>query len=254
VCAFASCLRNFYGRIYATTLFNENKKKQQKTKTKQLNWAGYTGVDGGWGALALHQSPHSWAVTLKMAVMLFPAVNMLSVFPLLAVTLGDALSSALFVAPTAVPVVTSDASASIDVDVDVDVDVGVASSHASSSTAVTSSWPLLNRLHLSRPQVKTLTRMLACVPPLIGSAFLGDVSVIFTVTGLLAIPLQLLIPCGFQLLSIAYCDKRWGADSSITPYSMGVLSSLPVVRAATVISVALFALTAIVTVKPDFFA
>jgi len=52
-----------------------------------LNWEHYSGVTGGWGG-----GPTTWWATLiKLAIIFFPVMNVLSSYPLVAVTLGDNL-------------------------------------------------------------------------------------------------------------------------------------------------------------------
>lgn len=53
-----------------------------------LNWSGYTGIDGGWG---VGQSTAAWSAIIKLFIMLFPVLNMISVFPLVAISLADNL-------------------------------------------------------------------------------------------------------------------------------------------------------------------
>eukprot|EP01114_Cavostelium_apophysatum_P016316 TRINITY_DN4610_c0_g1_i1.p1 TRINITY_DN4610_c0_g1~~TRINITY_DN4610_c0_g1_i1.p1 ORF type:complete len:496 (+),score=54.06 TRINITY_DN4610_c0_g1_i1:130-1617(+) len=50
-----------------------------------LNWTNYSGLGGGWGA---GERPW-WAVMIQLLVMVFPILDMLSVFPLVAITLGN---------------------------------------------------------------------------------------------------------------------------------------------------------------------
>eukprot|EP01128_Nolandella_sp_AFSM9_P004971 TRINITY_DN2349_c0_g2_i1.p1 TRINITY_DN2349_c0_g2~~TRINITY_DN2349_c0_g2_i1.p1 ORF type:complete len:495 (+),score=56.13 TRINITY_DN2349_c0_g2_i1:108-1487(+) len=54
-----------------------------------LNWSTYTGVDGGWGGPIEARAP--WSVAIQVWVMLFPIFDMLSIFPLVAVVLGNNL-------------------------------------------------------------------------------------------------------------------------------------------------------------------
>jgi amino acid permease len=54
-----------------------------------LNWQSYTGHLGGWGG-PFYTRPW-WAVVVQLLVMLFPIFDMMSVFPLVAVSLGDNL-------------------------------------------------------------------------------------------------------------------------------------------------------------------
>jgi len=51
-----------------------------------LNWSTYTGQAGGWGP-----TDHRpwWAAMIQLLVMVFPIFDMLSVFPLVAITLGN---------------------------------------------------------------------------------------------------------------------------------------------------------------------
>jgi len=54
-----------------------------------LNWKDYTGREGGWGG-SDHDRPF-YAIIVQLFVMLFPVFDMLSVFPLVAITLGNNL-------------------------------------------------------------------------------------------------------------------------------------------------------------------
>lgn len=56
-----------------------------------LNWQHYTGLAGGWGA----GSETWWAVVIKLFIMAFPALNMISVFPLLVITLAGNLETSM---------------------------------------------------------------------------------------------------------------------------------------------------------------
>eukprot|EP00727_Mastigamoeba_balamuthi_P012013 m51a1_g7434 hypothetical protein (486) ;mRNA; r:51912-53707 len=56
-----------------------------------LNWAGYTGRDGGWG-----EGPaHWWATAIQLAIVLFPVIDLTNVYPLVAITLSGNLAVAL---------------------------------------------------------------------------------------------------------------------------------------------------------------
>jgi len=58
-----------------------------------LNWQEYTGRGGGWGGST---SDRPWyAIMVQLFVMLFPVFDMLTVFPLVAITLGDNIYAAL---------------------------------------------------------------------------------------------------------------------------------------------------------------
>jgi hypothetical protein len=52
-----------------------------------LNWQTYTGIAGGWGGSV--ENRHFYAVIIQLFIMLFPVFDMLSVFPLVAITLGS---------------------------------------------------------------------------------------------------------------------------------------------------------------------
>jgi hypothetical protein len=59
-----------------------------------LNWQSYTGIHGGWGVEAADPTSGSgvrvwWAYLIQMVVMLFPVFDMLSVYSLVAITLGN---------------------------------------------------------------------------------------------------------------------------------------------------------------------
>jgi hypothetical protein len=56
-----------------------------------LNWSSYSGIDGGWGVADAASGLHTpiWAVGVRLFIMLFPVINILSVYPLVCVTLGD---------------------------------------------------------------------------------------------------------------------------------------------------------------------
>lgn len=54
-----------------------------------LNWSNYTGMGGGWAG-SVKDRPF-WAVIIQLWIMLFPIFDMLSVFSLVAITLGNNL-------------------------------------------------------------------------------------------------------------------------------------------------------------------
>jgi len=56
-----------------------------------LNWQNYTGMEGGWGG-NLEARPW-YALFVQLWVMLFPVFDMLSVFPLVAITLAENIHS-----------------------------------------------------------------------------------------------------------------------------------------------------------------
>eukprot|EP00727_Mastigamoeba_balamuthi_P002179 m51a1_g11959 hypothetical protein (490) ;mRNA; r:792189-793988 len=56
-----------------------------------LNWAGYTGRDGGWGP----GDAHWWAVAVRLLIILLPVVDLANVYPLVAITIGGNFEAAL---------------------------------------------------------------------------------------------------------------------------------------------------------------
>lgn len=60
-----------------------------------LNWSHYTGYDGGWGLVPAGSDVYWWAQLIKLFIMLFPVINMLSVFPLVAISLSENLRSSI---------------------------------------------------------------------------------------------------------------------------------------------------------------
>jgi len=58
-----------------------------------LNWRTFTAQDGGWGGSLEHRPPI--AVVVQLIVMLFPVFDMMSVFPLIAITLGNNIYSVM---------------------------------------------------------------------------------------------------------------------------------------------------------------
>jgi len=58
-----------------------------------LNWSTYTGMEGGWGGDVKNRPP--WAYIVQLWVMLFPVFDMLSVYPLVSITLGNNLLETL---------------------------------------------------------------------------------------------------------------------------------------------------------------
>lgn len=155
------------------------------SKITTLDWANYTGRDGGWGA----GSAHWWAVGIKLFVVLFPVLDLANVFPLVSYSLSGNIE------------------------------------------------PLLAPKLGYRTKTSTIvSRLLAVVPPLVLGAALGDVEVIFTITGLCAFFLQFIIPAGLQWFSRRYYTKLWGAASAVTQYTGGAWRSgtAPVVVAVVV--------------------
>jgi len=143
-----------------------------------LNWEHYTGYGGGWG-----DSPTGYptflAQLIKLAIIFFPVMNVLSSYPLVAVTLGDNL---LYLLPE-------------------------------------SYVPTSKGLEHVSPTLKKGFRLLASVPPVIAAGILYNLGKILTLTGLFAFFLELTIPSLLQLLSVRFMQKRYGFGSEKTIYS-----------------------------------
>eukprot|EP01124_Arcella_intermedia_P020436 TRINITY_DN27910_c0_g1_i1.p1 TRINITY_DN27910_c0_g1~~TRINITY_DN27910_c0_g1_i1.p1 ORF type:complete len:509 (+),score=33.35 TRINITY_DN27910_c0_g1_i1:36-1529(+) len=186
-----------------------------------LNWQTYTGLEGGWGG-DLNARPW-WAVVVQFIVMLFPIFDMLSVFPLVAVTLGENLCQ-MFPGGNIFAVIRPGKPFSRSVERDIRI------SH-------------------------TVCRLFSSVPPIILAFALKGLSDIFDFTGLFAFFLQLIVPCLLQLKSRSICENTWGPSSWKTIYT-NFISANGFVYSALVFGIGalIFALLDFIAVKvnPNF--
>ncbi|KNC81931.1 hypothetical protein SARC_05781 [Sphaeroforma arctica JP610] len=73
--------------------------------------------------------------------------------------------------------------------------------------------------------VKTGSRLVCLVPPLILATFFKKIEIIFTLSGMFGFVLSLVLPCALQVASLDYCTRTFGnIKSSITPYSVDIIS------------------------------
>lgn len=59
---------------------------KKTTPLVTLNWQHYSGFEGGWGGDYRHRP--WWATAIQLWIMFFPVFDMLSVFPLVGISLG----------------------------------------------------------------------------------------------------------------------------------------------------------------------
>ena len=70
-----------------------------------------------------------------------------------------------------------------------------------------------------------MARLIAAFPPLICALFMGEINIIFSISGLFAFFLQLFFPAILQIVSRKFCEMKWGLEASITPYTMAIGAS-----------------------------
>jgi hypothetical protein len=151
-----------------------------------LNWQSYTAQDGGWGG-DVYQRPW-WAVVVQLLVMLFPIFDMVSVFPLVAVSLGDNI-------------------------------VSMIPNHNFFGACC----PAFCLKFTEKTQKKITTivfRLLSSVPPILLAAAAGSLNEIFKFTGLFSFFLCFVFPTLLHWKSKRDCKKEWGSTSWKTPYSL----------------------------------
>jgi hypothetical protein len=135
-----------------------------------LNWSTYVGYLGPSNSF---QTP-LWARFISSFVLLFPALDVASAYPLNAITLGNGLMSFYY----------------------------------TDSTQVDSRW---------FPVVKTMFRLLAAIPPIIGAACVTDLGVITDYTGVTGFAIAFIFPSLLMLAAERRC--RTQGLPSRTPYS-----------------------------------
>eukprot|EP01134_Creolimax_fragrantissima_P001889 CFRG1889T1 len=95
--------------------------------------------------------------------------------------------------------------------------------------------------------IKTISRLLCLVPPLVLATFFKKIEIIFTLSGMFGFVLSLILPCSLQLVSIDYCVEKFGTlQSSVTPYTVQFISGKAMTTFMFVISI-LLTLTAVGT-------
>ena len=151
-----------------------------------LNWETYTGRNGGWG----EGEPYWWASVIQVLIILFPVIQLVNVYPLVAIALASNMNS----------YVTSILDPKKDT-----VGQKVGKFIFGSDT---------NGRHRH-----WVTGLLSSVPPLIGACISGELDIIFSFTGIFDFALEFLIPAVFQCLSVYTFVKRWGKGSEKTDYT-----------------------------------
>lgn len=153
-----------------------------------LNWGTYTGRNGGWGP-----GPQLWwAKVVELVIVLFPILNLINAFPLVAASLGSNVGS-LF----------PDAEHPVQ--------------HGRLFTLVFGPTPDSARRRIA-------IRLCCVVPPVILGALLGKLNVIFTVTGLFGFVLEFITPTAYFLRSSKYLVSRFGPGADANPYT-GIFSN-----------------------------
>lgn len=183
-----------------------------------LNWKDYVGCaasDAG------AESASGWAKAARFFVLIFPAIDVLSGFPLNAITLGNNLLAAVMGLPA--PMMESD-ERWVDT-----VCPAACRRRGQRYSAVEGDVAAEEAARVRRRQfrLKLLFRLLAAVPPLVGAFFISDLGKILDFTGLFAIPIATLVPCilwhGSRVRcqrALAAWESRGGAPSlELTPLS-----------------------------------
>lgn len=75
--------------------------------------------------------------------------------------------------------------------------------------------------------LKQLCRAGAALGPLLVAATFMPLSLIFTIAGLFGFIVSLTIPSWLQLVSMDYCEKKYGPQYVATPYSTPLISGKP---------------------------
>ncbi|RHY07038.1 hypothetical protein DYB28_001571 [Aphanomyces astaci] len=79
---------------------------------------------------------------------------------------------------------------------------------------------------LGPSRARTLSRLIAAVPPLVLAAIFKKLDAIFTFAGFFGFALGLIIPCWFQVIGIKYCERTFHSDLAVlTPYGLPLVSS-----------------------------
>lgn len=131
------------------------------------------------GGASWEEPVQLWAKVVIFIIVIFPAVDVLSAFPLNAITLGNNMFAAFFTG---------------------------------------------TKWMRSRP-VEVMFRLLAAIPPLIGSFFVRNLATILQYVGLIGFLITFIIPPVLNLVSRYHCEKRFRASK--TPYTLPFISSTP---------------------------
>jgi hypothetical protein len=158
-----------------------------------LNWQTYTAIEGGWGGDVYQRPWH--AVVIQLLVMLFPIFDMLSVFPLVAVSLGENI-------------------------------VSIIPDH-NFFCGCCPTWFLALPDTTQRKITSITFRLLASIPPILLAAAAGSLNEIFKFTGLFSFFLCFVFPTLLHWKSKRDCIKGseplkiegWGSKAWKTPYS-----------------------------------
>ena len=160
---------------YACTLtFGSN------TKTPVThNWMDYSGCNGGFGKCDDGDEYKWYGAVIQWLILLFPAINLMSEYPLVCCTLSSNLQQLI---------------------------------------------PHKYR-HDHNKLFVYISRVCACVPPLIAGAIKGDLEVIFNFTGIFGFFLLFIIPSFLQVYSKYIIRRKWGSKTYVTPFTTKLSSS-----------------------------
>jgi len=148
-----------------------------------LNWGTYTGHDGGWGP----GKQLWWAKVVELVIVCFPILNLINVYPLVAVSLASNVE-ALFP------------------DVEQPVEHGKLFRFFFGPSADS------RHRHM-------IIRFYCCIPPIILGALLGKLDVIFTISGMFGFILEFIVPTIFHIVSSKTLVKFFGPGSDATPFT-----------------------------------
>ena len=148
-----------------------------------LNWGHYTGHNGGWGP----GDQLWWAKIVELVIVCFPILNLINVFPLVAVSLASNVE-ALF------------------------PDVEEPQEHGKVFNFFFG--PSADSRHRH-----VVIRFYCCIPPMILGALVGKLNIIFTISGMFGFILEFIIPTIFHIVSSNFLVTRFGPGSDKTPYT-----------------------------------
>jgi len=165
-----------------------------------LNWQSYTAIEGGWGG-DVFQRPW-YAIVIQLLVMLFPIFDMLSVFPLVAVSLAENI-------------------------------VSIIPRHNFFCAYCPTRFLTLSEQYQKKITAITF-RLLASIPPILLAAAAGSLNEIFKFTGLFSFFLCFVFPTLLHWKSKRDCIKGsetlniegWGSKAWKTPFSLHFSSNI----------------------------
>ena len=198
-----------------------------------LNWRHY-----GDSALGVSDAP-VWAVVIRYFIIYFPALDVISAFPITCAVLANNVAALYFSR-------SGGDGGNIKQD-------GTKSHKKTKKDEDDARREANDEVDLANHSLLAwvLFRGLSALPPLIGATFIASVASVLDLVGIFGIFIIFIFPPLFSLRSLSICERIWGDKGKITPFST-IFSGMPAITTALVLGVLVLCFCTLMVVVSDF--